>query len=267
MDARNRLRLRGSRLTNPCLRLAIVLFAFQAHGLAFAQSRLEPARLDPTLDILNPTFESTLHTALPEQYIWGAQTGDASGSGYLYFRKTYSLRKVPPVATLYAAGPNYMRVYINGRLLANAERDAKERIRPFVLGIDVSGQMRAGRNLIAVVASQGDRLVLKIVPASLQVMKPAVLVTDATWKCDFHFHTGWEKPGFDDRAWPDAQSLGRIEEKGDFFHGNEDAGMYRWPGYDGISPFLAHTVLKAQELVYGSEGMGKFSQHFGAAGE
>jgi hypothetical protein len=149
-------------------------------------------------------------------------------------------------------------VYINGQLLASAERDAKERIRPLVLGIDVSGQMRAGRNLIAVVASQGDRLVLKIVPASLQVIKPAVLVTDASWKCDFHFRAGWERPGFDDRTWPDAQSLGRIEEKGDFFQGNEDAGMYRWPGYDGISPFLARAVLKARELVYGSEGMGKF---------
>jgi hypothetical protein len=149
-------------------------------------------------------------------------------------------------------------VYINGRLLASGERDAKDRIRPFVLGIDVSGQMRAGRNLIAVVASQDDRLVLKIVPASLQVMKPAVLVTDATWKCDFHFRTGWEKPGFDDRTWPDALSLGRIEEKSDFFQGNGDAGMYRWPGYDGISPFLARAVLKAREIVYGSEGMGKF---------
>jgi hypothetical protein len=118
--------------------------------------------------------------------------------------------------------------------------------------------MRTGRNLIALVASQGDRLVLKIVPASLQVMKPAVLVTDATWKCDFHFHTGWERPEFDDRTWPDAASLGRIEEKSDFFQGNEDAGMYRWPGYDGISPFLAHAFLKATDLTYGFEGMGKF---------
>lgn len=241
-----------------CVSLVALWLVLQAHLLGFAQSRQEPVRLDPTLDILTPTLESTLHTALPEQYIWGGQTGDTSGTAYLYFRKTYSLKRVPPVATLYVAGPNYIRVYINGQLLASGERDGKDRIRPFVLGIDVSGQMRAGRNLIAVVASQGDRLVLKIVPASLQVMKPAVLVTDATWKCDFHFRAGWEKPGFDDRAWPDALSLGRIEEKSDFFQGNADAGMYRWPGYDGISPFLAHTVLKAREIVYGSEGMGKF---------
>jgi hypothetical protein len=101
-------------------------------------------------------------------------------------------------------------------------------------------------------------LVLKVVPAALQVIKPAILVTDATWKCDFHFQTGWEQPGFDDRAWPETISLGRIEGTTDLFHGNEDAGMYRWPGYDGISPFLAHAFLRAQELVYGSEGMGKF---------
>jgi hypothetical protein len=118
--------------------------------------------------------------------------------------------------------------------------------------------MRVGRNVIAVMASQGDRLVLKVVPAALQVIKPAILVTDATWKCDFHFQTGWEQPGFDDRAWPETISLGRIEGTTDLFHGNEDAGMYRWPGYDGISPFLAHAFLRAQELVYGSEGMGKF---------
>ena len=240
-----------------CVSLVALWLVLQAHLLGFAQSHHESGRLDSTLDILTPTLESTLHTALPEQYIWGAQTGDTSGTAYLYFRKTYSLRRVPPVATLYVAGPNYIRVYINGRLLASGERDAKDRIRPFVLGIDVSGQMRAGWNLIAVVASQGDRLVLKIVPASLQVMKPAVLVTDATWKCDFHFRTGWEKPGFDDRTWPDALSLGSIEEKSDFFQGNGDAGMYRWPGYDGISPFLARAVLKAREIVYGSEGMGK----------
>ena len=199
-----------------------------------------------------------MHTPLPEQYIWGPQKGDTRGSVFLYYRKTYSVKRIPAVATLYAAGSNVIRVYINGRLLASGERDAKERIRPYVLGIDVSGKMRAGRNVITVLAAQGGKLVLKIVPAPLQVLKTPLVVTDATWKCDFLFHQGWETREFDDRTWPDAVSLGGIEEKSDFFAGNEDAGMYRWPGYDGISPFLAHTFLKAQELVYGSEGMGKF---------
>ncbi|MGO8787774.1 MAG: alpha-L-rhamnosidase C-terminal domain-containing protein [Terriglobia bacterium] len=238
--------------------LAVILLALQAHILSFAEGRNEPGFLDPTLDISTPTLESTLHAPLPEQYIWGSQPGDPSGSTFLYFRKSFALRKVPPVATLYSAGANLIRVYVNGRLLASGDHDAKERIRPYVLGIDVSGQLRVGRNVVAVTASQGDRLVLKIVPAALQIAKPALLVTDATWKCDFHFHNGWERPGFDDRTWPGAISLGSIEEQSSFFQGNEDAGMYRWPGYDGVSPFLAHAFLKATDLTYGFEGMGEF---------
>ena len=173
-------------------------------------------------------------------------------------RKTFTLKKVPPVATLYAAGPHYIRVYLNGKLLAAAERDAKDRLRPFLLAIDVSGQMRAGRNLIALTVS-GDRLVLKIVPAPLQAVKPALLLTDTTWKCGDGSSKGWESLGFDDRSWPAAISLGGIESSSEFFERYEDAGMYRWPGYDGISPFLAHAILKAEELTYGFEGMGKFS--------
>ena len=34
--------------------------------------------------------------------------------------------------------------------------------------------------------------------------------------------------------------------------------MYRWPGYDGISPFLAHLFVKSGYMVYGFEGMGRF---------
>jgi hypothetical protein len=214
--------------------------------------------LDPTLDIAAPALESGVHTPLPEQYIWSSQPGSTSEGVFNCLRKSFTLKRVPPVATLYAAGPHYIRVYINGKLLAAAERDAKDRLRPFLLAIDVSGQLRAGRNLIALSVS-GDRLVLKIVPAPLQVMKPALLLTDATWKCGNGSSKGWETLGFDDRAWPQAISLGAIESSSEFFHAYEDAGMYRWPGYDGISPFLAHAILKAEELTYGFEGMGKFS--------
>jgi len=238
---------------------AVVLLVLQTPLLGFAQSDRQTFHLDPTLDIAEPKLESTLHTPLPEQFIWSGQPGDEGESTFLYFRKSFALRNVPGVATLYAAGPNWMMVYLNGHQLANGFHDPKERIRPFVLAIDVSGQLHAGGNLIAVMASQGNSLVLKIVPAALQVMKPALLVTDATWKCDSRLHKGWELPGLDDRGWRDAKSLGGIEEKSDFFQSNQDAGLYRWPGYDGISPFLAHLFLKANAMVYGFEGMGRFS--------
>jgi hypothetical protein len=251
--------------TNPHYALAFLLRAIIA--LCFIPQTLvkdvpknpaQPTLLDPTLDIAAPMLESSVHTPLPEQYIWSAQPGSTSEGVFNCLRKSFTLKRVPPVATLYAAGPHYIRLYVNGKLLAAAARDAKDRLRPFLLAIDVSGQFRAGRNLIAATVS-GDRLVLKIVPAPLQVVKPALLVTDATWKCGTGSSKGWESPGFDDRAWPQAISLGAIESKSEFFQAYADAGMYRWPGYDGISPFLAHAVLKAEELTYGFEGMGKFS--------
>ncbi len=218
----------------------------------------QPVPLDPTLEIAAPVLESSVHTPLPEQYIWSSQPGSTSEGVFNCLRKTFTLKKVPPVATLYAAGPHYIRVYVNGKLLAAAERDAKDRLRPFLLAIDVSGQLRLGRNLIALTVS-GDRLALKIIPAPLQALKPALLLTDTTWKCGDGSSRGWETPGFDDRAWPQAISLGAIESSSEFFERYEDAGMYRWPGYDGISPFLAHAILRAEELTYGFEGMGKFS--------
>ncbi len=252
-------------LTNPHYSLAFLLRALIALCLIpqtvvkdNPKSPIQPISLDPTLAIATPRLESSVHTPLPEQYIWSAIPGSTSEGVYSCLRKSFSLKKVPPVATLYAAGASYIRVYINGRLLAAAERDPKDRLRPFLLAIDVSGQLHAGRNLVAVTV-QGERLVLKIVPASLEVVKPALLVTDATWKCGSGSSQGWETPAFDDRAWPQAISLGAIESSSEFFQAYADAGMYRWPGYDGISPFLAHAVLEADELAYGFEGMGKFS--------
>ena len=87
---------------------------------------------------------------------------------------------------------------------------------PFLLAIDVSGQLRVGRNVLALTVS-GDRLVLKIIPAPLQAVKPALLLTDATWKCGNGSSKGWEALGFDDRAWPAAISLGAIESSSEFF--------------------------------------------------
>jgi hypothetical protein len=250
---------------------ALILLILHAPAPGFAQSDRgtlnrgwtevagQTVHLDPTLDISTPALESAVHAPLPEEYIWSGQPGDEGESTFLYFRKSFSLRVVPRVATLYAAGPSWMMVYLNGHQMANGFHDPKERVHPFVLAIDVSGQLHVGRNPIAVMASQGNSLVLKIVPAAAQVMKPALLISDATWKCDSRLHKGWELPSLDDRGWKDAKSLGGIEANSDFFQSNQDAGLYRWPGYDGISPFLAHLFLKAKVMVYGFEGMGKFS--------
>ncbi len=49
-------------------------------------------------------------------------------------------------------------------------------------------------------------------------------------------------------CWKPVQSFGGIESSLEFFQGNEDAGLYRWPGYLGLSRFLAHTTLPVESV-------------------
>src|SRR5208337_3186051 len=89
--------------------LVALWFVLEAPVLGFAQSHPEGTHpeaipLDPTLDISAPMLESSVHTPLPEQYIWSALPGSTGEGVYNCLRKSFSLKKAPPVATLYAAG-------------------------------------------------------------------------------------------------------------------------------------------------------------------
>ncbi|MGH9431132.1 MAG: alpha-L-rhamnosidase C-terminal domain-containing protein [Terriglobia bacterium] len=224
-----------------------------------AQQTYGPQHLDLTASIAHPRLESTLHQPGPEQYIWGVPATASAEKTPFYFRKSFELQKVPASATLYAAGPDRMEVYLNGRLLANAVQDQRSQIRPFLLALNVSRALAPGKNLIAIMGSMGSRLVVKIIPAELEVMAPALVMTDGSWRWSLNGGSGWEQPGFDEHSWKTVKSLGGIESNIDFFQWNGDAGMYRWPGYDGISPFLARLPVEAQDLNYGFEGLGKFN--------
>src|ERR1039458_9515790 len=61
---------------------------------------------------------------------------------------------------------------------------------------------------------------------------------------------GWQESDFDDSGWGSADSLGGIESSMEFFQWNGDGGMYAWPGYDGISPFLAKFELAPVGLLH-----------------
>jgi hypothetical protein len=54
------------------------------------------------------------------------------------------------------------------------------------------------------------------------------------------------------------QSIGGIESSIDLFQWNADAGMYDWPGYDGISPFLAHKNVAANKVAASYAGRSSF---------
>lgn len=232
------------------------------------QQIYSPNPLDLTAQIKSPRLESSLHHPLPEQYIWMRTNGrlpvnfwsPTAGAvhRWLYFRHSFNVDSVPRVATLYIAGPTHIRVYLNGRLLANAQQNPGAKIHPYVLILNVSKSLHAGRNVLALAVAYGRRLVVKIVPAAQGVNAPAIMMSSAGWKYSLQEHQGWEAPHYADSSWETARDLGGIESNINFFQANQDAALYQWPGYDGISPFLARASVRAAGTLDVFPGLGKF---------
>jgi len=243
-------------------------------------------QLDPTRNLAQFQLESATHKPLPEEYIWTQQ--DAVKSDAIsyegleqnddiqphYFRHTFDLRSVPQSATLYIAGPRSLRAYLNGQLVNQVQQNLDAPIGIKVYTADVSHALRAGQNVIAIEAVRGSGvpafnnsritaqltsgriLAVKLIGAERGVDGPALLISNKEWKASLHADEGWQNAGFDDASWPAADSLGPIESSIDLLQWNADAGMYDWPGYDGISPFLAQAPLlpATVEHVYGGVG-------------
>lgn len=243
------------------------------------------ALLDPTRD---PSVLGRPHSVpLPEQYIWTA--GDAAalqpGHAKLYYRnrsrKTephafrgwFTLSKVPAHAMLYVAGPRFVKAYLNGKLVLNATANTQSSLGTNVFSADVNSVLRTGSNILAievvrglgtVVSSDspviqqlayGEILVAKIVPATLGQNDQPLAMTNTKWRSETATPQGWQLPEFDDGDWPLVQSLGSIESSPDFFQWNIDAGMYDWPGYMGISPYLRTYSLFASAVTHRSVGL------------
>jgi alpha-L-rhamnosidase len=254
------------------IQLAVMLIVFlQFTSNAWASAQDEP--LDPTAAVTQPLLVSSLHHPLPEQFIWipgkvGTERA-ADRDAIRYFRKSFAADKMPSVATLYIAGPSQVRAYLNGKLIVNGARDPKSKISPFVVAVDVSAAIKPGTNVLALktsrfpasstrVGSVAPSLVVKIVPAPVGAFEEPLVVSGLGWKGSLTSGAGWEQPGFDDSAWAPAESLGSIEGDIERFQIRADAGLYRWPGYDGISPFLARIPLTPIGVMEVFEGRGHF---------
>ena len=239
---------------------------------AQAQVKYPHTPLDLTADIENPVLESATHTPLPEQYVWlPAPAGTdpkVDEAMPRYFRAAFSLESLPAEATLYIAGPEHIHAYLNGQLIATADRDPKAKTWPLVSVSDVAKNLRQGTNILAIEATGGSPLVAKIIPAIKGVAAPAAFITGANVKGSLKKSPDWSESDFDDSSWPAATIFGSIETRTSSFRRdflvasniewNSDSEMYRWPGYDGISPYLAHLPLLADGIRNVSPGAGHF---------
>jgi hypothetical protein len=246
----------------------LAVIAMSAPLLTPAQTWVNPhGPLDPSRNLT--AVAPVPHTPLREEYIWTA--GDAaalSDRGKVvarnqqekiaphYFRAAFNLSAVPRLATLYVAGPRSLKVYINGVEAARLECHPQYPIVFEALHADVTTHLRKGQNIIAIEAvrglgishhtnsvmtaqlNMGEVLTAKIVAADPGIDMPPLLWSSSSWVSTLTPQPGWQQPGFDDSNWPHVQSLGAIESQPYFFQWNSDAGMYNWPGYIGISPYL-----------------------------
>jgi hypothetical protein len=256
-----------------CFAVAALAFAVSATPNASrAQSSEAAPVVDPTADIAHPVLEPALHKSLPEQYIWLASPAGTNGRDDQaiprFFRYHFRLDKAPKEATLYVAGPDQIRTYLNGDLVAHGDHNDDTNTNPQVLIANVHENLKEGDNCIAIEATGGAPLAVKIVPAAEAVDASAIAISGPGWKATLASMAGWQKLDFDDSSWSAAAELGSIEQMlGDFRHwymgtsnleANADSEMYRWPGYDGISPYLARMPMAAQAVRDASEGLGHF---------
>jgi alpha-L-rhamnosidase len=251
-------------------------------------SKISP--LDPTRDMKGaPSLESAQHKPLPEEYIWTANDANANDKVLYtrpaaneatephYFRRQFNVATVPHDATLYVAGPRSLKVWINGQLSEQVQSDVTSPLGMHVFATSVAKFLKPGANTIAIEAIRGrgvtgfansalvrqqtfgQVLVVKILPAVQGVDGIPLLISDKQWKSSATAAEGWEKPGFDEGKWQPVQSIGGIESSIELFQWNADAGLYDWPGYDGISGFLAHTPVPARGILAQYAGRGKFT--------
>ncbi len=246
------------------------------------------ADLDPARTIASPQLEWAMHQPLPEQYIWTREDAisekpningswTSEGNTHLdphYFRRSFEMSAPPQAATLYIAGPGTATVFLNGERVGHYQASMETNIGAHVVAIDVARALKAGHNVIAIEAIRGPEvgssgnsrrevqltagriLAVKIVPAAQGIEASPLLISDARWKTAESPATAWQDPAFDDSAWEAADSLGGIESSMEFYQWNGDTGMYAWPGYHGISPFLAHFKLTPVALMHVYAGSG-----------
>lgn len=145
---------------------------------------------------------ASLRAQAPE-WIWFRKT---DGAETRYFRKSFTLDAAPTAAELTATADDGLDVFLNGDKVLSGDEWARP-----VRG-KVQGNLRVGRNVLAVRARNGDSS-----PAGalvrLEVTTAAgrqVWVSDASWKAEDRNVRGWNQVTFDDAGWAAATSLGKV---------------------------------------------------------
>ncbi len=201
------------------LTLASNTFYEIEHALRFEEA---PDGDDVVLAVSNNLFGRVGRLAVVDGFAPGRATAAAwvwsdegQASGPRYFRKAFDLPG-PGAArgVLDVVADDSFAAWLNGRRVGEGRLSPDSRR---VYSFDVTPLLRPGKNVLAVRAENragGGGLLAQLGFATEGGAAPAV-VTDRAWKVAASAPDGWQRPEFDDSAWPAARVRAEYGEGGD----------------------------------------------------
>jgi len=141
------------------------------------------------------------------------------------FRKAFDVAVQPAAARLSGLADDDMTVYVNGHRVAEI-KESKQ-----IATFDVTAQIRPGRNVLSLCAS--NRIGPAGVMVRLELIGPGPaaqsIVTDQSWLASLSEERGWHATGFDASGWPQAVSFGQlgVQPWGDPLGASDDYNQWK----------------------------------------
>jgi competence protein ComEC len=167
-----------------------------------------PSNSEPLLSSLGARSPARVKTTFVRRFdksswIWPA--GMTSGTALL--RGTFNIKELPSFAPLRVSADDGGTVWLNGQKLGEISNWRSS------LGMDVSGRLRQGTNVLCIEAKNQDQT--GGVVASLQAYDRSgtmigELLSDRTWRSSSKATDNWTDPAFDDAAWAQAGEVARM---------------------------------------------------------
>ncbi|WP_329525333.1 family 78 glycoside hydrolase catalytic domain [Streptomyces sp. NBC_01462] len=146
-------------------------------------------------------------------WIWYPEgnPSDSAPAGTRYLRRSFDLPAGAQISTaeMQLTADDHFALFVNGAEVTSSARVADSWRTASV--IDIAPYLHAGTNVLAVEATNTDQGPAGVL-GSLHFEgagSPADLVTDSSWKASNAADDGWQQPGYDDAAWPNALDAAR----------------------------------------------------------
>ena len=151
-------------------------------------------------------------------WIWypGGTSTIGAPIGTRYFRKAISLPEGRRVrkALLFATADDSFTAYVNGRTVGSGHSWAEVKL------FDLTTQLRSGTNTLAIAATNSPSPnvgpdhnpagLIGLLKVEFDQGDPLLVATDSHWRAGDSAVAGWERDGFDDSGWKDAQQAGEF---------------------------------------------------------